>query len=74
MIRIKTDKEIELLRKAGEITRNTLLEVEKYVKEHSYGLVFEQNLPDAVRLWTKKPAKGDKVNILPKVLLNIIKE
>lgn len=40
-------------------------QVEKYVKEHSYGLVFEQNLPDAVRLWTKKPAKGDKVNILP---------
>ena len=32
MIRIKTDKEIELLRKAGEITRNTLLEVEKYIK------------------------------------------
>ena len=32
MIKIKTDKEIELLRKAGEITRNTLLEVEKYVK------------------------------------------
>ena len=32
MIKIKTDKEIELLRKAGEITRNTLLEVEKYIK------------------------------------------
>ena len=32
MIKIKTDKEIELLRKAGEITRDTLLEVEKYVK------------------------------------------
>lgn len=32
MIKIKTEKEIELLRKAGEITRNTLLEVEKYVK------------------------------------------
>ena len=40
-------------------------QVQRYVKEHSYGLVFEQNLPDAVRLWTKKPAKGDKVNILP---------
>ena len=32
MIKIKTDKEIELLRKAGEITRNALLEVEKLVK------------------------------------------
>ena len=32
MIKIKTDKEIELLRKAGEITRNALLEVEKHVK------------------------------------------
>ena len=32
MIKIKTDKEIELLRIAGEITKNTLLEVEKYVK------------------------------------------
>lgn len=31
MIKIKTDKEIELMRKAGEITRNTLLEVEKHV-------------------------------------------
>ena len=32
MIKIKTDKEVELLRKAGEITRNTLLEVEKHIK------------------------------------------
>ena len=32
MIKIKTDKEVELLRKAGEITRNALLEVEKHVK------------------------------------------
>ncbi len=32
MIKIKSEKEIELLRKAGEITRNTLLEVEKHVK------------------------------------------
>ena len=32
MIKIKTDKEIELMRKAGEITRNTLIEVEKYIK------------------------------------------
>ncbi len=32
MIKIKTDKEVELLRKAGEITRNALLEVEKNIK------------------------------------------
>lgn len=32
MIKIKTEKEIELLRQAGKITRETLLEVEKYVK------------------------------------------
>lgn len=40
-------------------------QLKRYVKDHSYGLVFEQNLPDSVRLWTKKPAKYDKVNILP---------
>ena len=37
----------------------------KYVRDHSYGLVYERNLPDAVRLWTKKPEKYDKVHILP---------
>jgi methionyl aminopeptidase len=32
MIKIKTDKEVELLRRTGEITRNTLLEIEKHIK------------------------------------------
>lgn len=32
MIKIKNEKEIELLRIAGKITRETLLEVEKYIK------------------------------------------
>lgn len=32
MIKIKTDAEIELIRKACEITRDTLLEVEKHIK------------------------------------------
>ena len=32
MIKIKTEKEVELMRKAGEITRNTLIEVEKHIK------------------------------------------
>ena len=40
-------------------------QIEKFVKDHSYGLVFERNLPKAVRLYTKKPAVGDTVNIRP---------
>lgn len=40
-------------------------QIQKYVKDHSYGLVFEHNLPEAVRLWKKTPCKGDVVNILP---------
>lgn len=38
--------------------------IQKYVKDHSYGLVFEHNLPEAVRLYKKQPAVGDTVNIL----------
>lgn len=40
-------------------------QIRKYVKTHSYGLVYENNLPDAVRLYKKTPAVGDIVNILP---------
>jgi len=40
-------------------------QLKKYVKSHSYGLVFEHNLPEAVRLYTKTPAVGDTVNVLP---------
>lgn len=40
-------------------------QLKKYVKDHSYGLVFEHNLPEAVRLYTKTPAVGDTVNIMP---------
>lgn len=40
-------------------------QIEKYVKEHSYGLVFEEDLPEAVRLWKKTITVGDTVNILP---------
>lgn len=39
-------------------------ELKQYVKTHSYGLVYEQNIPDAIRI-NKQPAKGDTVNILP---------
>lgn len=40
-------------------------QLRKYVKDHSYGLVFEHNLPEAVRLYTKTAAVGDTVNIRP---------
>ncbi len=40
-------------------------QLKKYVKDHSYGLVYENNLPEAVRLYTKLPAVGDTVNLLP---------
>lgn len=40
-------------------------QIKKYVKEHSYGLVYEKNLPEAVRLYTKTPSPGDTVNIRP---------
>lgn len=40
-------------------------QIRKYVRDHSYGLVFEHNLPESVRLYTKKAAVGDTVNIRP---------
>lgn len=40
-------------------------QIQKYVKTHSYGLVYENNLPESVRLYKKNPTVGDTVNILP---------
>lgn len=40
-------------------------QIRKFVRDHSYGLVFEHNLPESVRLYTKKAAVGDTVNIRP---------
>lgn len=40
-------------------------QIKKYVKEHAYGLVYEKNLPEAVRLYKKAVCVGDTVNILP---------
>lgn len=40
-------------------------QIRKFVKDHSYGLVFEHNLPEAIRLYKKSIAVGDTVNILP---------
>lgn len=38
-------------------------QLRKYVRDHAYGLVFEHNLPEAVRLYTKRAVVGDTVNI-----------
>ena len=35
------------------------------LQTRSFGLVFERNIPDAVRLWSKKVEIGDKVHVLP---------
>ena len=40
-------------------------QLKKYVKDHAYGLVYEKNLPEAVRLYKKSVCRGDIVNILP---------
>lgn len=40
-------------------------QLRKYVRDHAYGLVFEHNLPEAVRLYTKRAVFGDTVNIRP---------
>ena len=60
MVNIKeTIAEVEKLN--PELAR----QIRKYVHDHSYGLVFEDNLPEAVRLYTKKAAVNDTVNIRP---------
>lgn len=41
------------------------VEIKKLQNRCKFGLVYERNLPDAVRLWTKEPKKYDKVHILP---------
>ena len=35
------------------------------LQTRSFGLVFERNIPDAVRLWSKDVEIGDKVHLLP---------
>ena len=39
--------------------------VKSNLKQRNYGLVYERNLPEAVCLWNKQPAKFDKVYCLP---------
>lgn len=55
----------EIITEVEKFNPDLARQILKYVKEHSYGLVFEQNLPEAVRLYKKKPAINDVVNILP---------
>lgn len=55
----------ETITEVEKINPELACQIRKYVKEHSYGLVFEQNLPEAVRLYKKKIAVNDVVNILP---------
>lgn len=55
----------ETISEVEKINPDLARNLRKYVKDHSYGLVFENNLPEALRLYTKTPAIGDTVNILP---------
>lgn len=55
----------EIITGVEKINSELARQIRKYAKEHSYGLVFEKNLPEAVRLYKKKPAVNDVVNILP---------
>ena len=54
----------ETISEVAKLNPELARQIQKYVKDHSYGLVFEHNLPEAVRLYNKQPAVGDTVNIL----------
>lgn len=54
----------ETVSEVAKLNPELARQIQKYVKDHSYGLVFEHNLPEAVRLYKKQPAVGDTVNIL----------
>lgn len=56
----------EAIERAEKLDPEIAAAIKKYVRDHAYGLVFEENLPDAVRLYKKPPCPGDVVNILPK--------
>ena len=55
----------ETISEVAKFNTELAREIKKYVKDHSYGLVFENNLPEAVRLYKKAVSTGDVVNILP---------
>lgn len=54
----------ETISEVAKLNPELARQIQKYVKDHSYGLVFEHSLPEAVRLYKKQPAVGDIVNIL----------
>ena len=55
----------ETISEVAKLNPELARQIQKYVKDHSYGLVFENNLPEAVRLYKKTVCTGDVVNILP---------
>lgn len=55
----------ETILEVAKLNLELARQMQKYVKNHSYGLVFEHNLPEAVRLYKKPVCVGDTVNILP---------
>lgn len=54
----------ETISEVEKINPKLAQQIRKYVKDHSYGLVFERNLPEAIRLYKKQPAINDIVNVL----------
>ena len=55
----------ETIAEVEKLSPELARQIKKYVKSHSYGLVYENNLPESVRLYKKTPTAGDTVNILP---------
>lgn len=55
----------ETISEVAKLNPELARQIQKFVKDHSYGLVFENNLPEAVRLYKKTVCLGDVVNILP---------
>ncbi len=55
----------ETIEEVEKLNPELARQIKRYVKNHSYGLVFENNLPEAIRLYKKAVMVGDTVNILP---------
>lgn len=54
-----------LISRAAEYDPQLAQDIKDYCSGREYGLVFEHNRPEAMRLWGKPVSVGDKVNILP---------
>ena len=55
----------ETIARAEELDPALAKQLKEWVANHSYGLVFEQDLPENIRLYNARCGVGDKVNILP---------